>query len=89
VARGGVGMTTIAYSAVSPAGRTFAKQLVLAGSGPAVTPEADLRRLIDAVHAAGAKIAFQVCIRVEVRRDWGWGRLLRGNTHHVWRLCSS
>ena len=55
VARGGVGMTTLAYCAVSPEGRTHRKVLVL-------TPEAvpGLRRLTDALHAEGTAVAAQI-----------------------------
>lgn len=53
--RGGVGMTTVAYLAVSPEGRTHREQIswreeALPG----------LRRLTDAVHQTGAKISAQV-----------------------------
>lgn len=55
VAAGGVGMTTVAYCAVSPEGRTERKQLywredALPG----------LRRLTDAVHAEGAAVSAQI-----------------------------
>jgi 2,4-dienoyl-CoA reductase-like NADH-dependent reductase (Old Yellow Enzyme family) len=55
VAEGGVGMTTVAYLAVSPEGRTHADQIHW-------RPEAlyGLRRLTDAVHATGAKVAAQI-----------------------------
>lgn len=55
VARGGVGMTTVAYLAVSPEGRTDRHQIYLrheALSG--------LRRLTDAIHAEGAAVAGQL-----------------------------
>lgn len=55
VARGGVGMTTLAYVAVSPGGRTFPDQIV---ATPAVVPA--LRRLTDAVHAEGAAVSIQL-----------------------------
>ena len=53
--RGGVGMTTAAYLAVSPEGRTHREQLywreeALPG----------LRRLTDAVHATGARVSAQI-----------------------------
>jgi 2,4-dienoyl-CoA reductase-like NADH-dependent reductase (Old Yellow Enzyme family) len=54
-ARGGVGLTTVAYLAVAPEGRTHAEQIVV---GPATAD--GLRRLTDAVHETGAKIAGQV-----------------------------
>src|ERR1700739_5133795 len=48
-AAGGVGMTTVAYCAVSPGGRTE-------GNGLWMRPEAvpGLRRLTETIHAAGA-----------------------------------
>lgn len=54
-ARGGIGMTTVAYLAASPEGRTQKEQIWL-------RPEADegLRRLTDAVHAEGAAISAQL-----------------------------
>lgn len=55
LARGGVGMTTLAYCAVSPHGRTFADQLVM--SAELVDR---LRPLTDAVHAEGAAAAIQL-----------------------------
>jgi len=55
VADGGVGMTTVAYLAVSPEGRTHCDQIHW-------RPEAlpGLQRLTDAIHATGAKIAGQI-----------------------------
>ncbi len=55
VARGGVAMTTVAYCAVAPEGRTDRHQLVLR---PELAPE--LRRLTDAVHAEGAAACAQL-----------------------------
>lgn len=54
-ATGGVGMTTVAYCAVSPEGRTDGEQIVW-------RPEAlpGLRRLTVAVHAEGAAISAQI-----------------------------
>lgn len=54
-ARGGVGMTTLAYVSVSPEGRTYRNQVVMA---PDVVP--GLRRLTDAVHAGGAAACVQL-----------------------------
>jgi len=54
-ARGGVGLTTVAYLAVAPEGRTHAEQIVV--GEPTL---AGLSRLADAVHEAGAAIAGQV-----------------------------
>ncbi|MBI5498988.1 MAG: NADH:flavin oxidoreductase [Deltaproteobacteria bacterium] len=55
LARGGVGMTTVAYCAVSPDGRTFPQQMHLR---PAIVPK--LRELTAAVHAAGARASLQL-----------------------------
>jgi 2,4-dienoyl-CoA reductase-like NADH-dependent reductase (Old Yellow Enzyme family) len=55
MAAGGVGMTTVAYCAVSPDGRTFEDQVML---GPATRPH--LRVLTDAVHAEGAAACAQI-----------------------------
>ncbi len=55
VALGGVGMTTVAYLAVSPEGRTHAEQIHLRSEA---VP--GLRRLTDAVHAAGCAVAAQI-----------------------------
>ncbi|WP_258572936.1 NADH:flavin oxidoreductase [Actinomadura parmotrematis] len=54
-AAGGVGMTTVAYCAVAPEGRTEYDQLWM-------RPEAlpGLRRLADAVHAEGAAVSAQI-----------------------------
>ena len=54
-ARGGVGLTTVAYLAVAPEGRTHAEQIVVGDD-----TLAGLARLADAVHDAGAAIAGQV-----------------------------
>ncbi|WP_246159453.1 NADH:flavin oxidoreductase [Nocardioides antri] len=54
-ARGGIGLTTVAYLSVAPEGRTHAEQIV-------VSPRtrAGLSRLTAAVHAEGAAAAAQV-----------------------------
>lgn len=54
-AAGGVGMTTVAYCAVSPEGRTDRRQILW-------RPEAlpGLRALTDAVHAEGAAVSAQI-----------------------------
>jgi 2,4-dienoyl-CoA reductase-like NADH-dependent reductase (Old Yellow Enzyme family) len=54
-AAGGVGMTTVAYCAVSPGGRTDGWQIWM-------RPEAlpGLRRLTDAIHSEGAAISAQI-----------------------------
>jgi 2,4-dienoyl-CoA reductase-like NADH-dependent reductase (Old Yellow Enzyme family) len=54
-AAGGVGMTTVAYCAVSPGGRTEGRQLWMR---PEAVP--GLRRLTDAVHAEGAAASAQI-----------------------------
>ena len=53
--RGGVGMTTVAYCAVSPEGRTDRHQIWMR---PEAVP--GLRRLADAVHAEGAAVSAQI-----------------------------
>jgi 2,4-dienoyl-CoA reductase-like NADH-dependent reductase (Old Yellow Enzyme family) len=55
VAAGGVGMTTVAYCAVTPEGRTERHQLYWRA---AALP--GLRRLTDAVHAEGAAVSAQI-----------------------------
>jgi 2,4-dienoyl-CoA reductase (NADPH2) len=55
MAAGGVGMTTVAYCAVSPDGRTFVDQVQL---DDATTPH--LRVLTDAVHREGAAACAQI-----------------------------
>lgn len=55
LARGGVAMTTVAYCAVSPEGRTFANQLVMRHESVAA-----LRALTDAVHREGAAVMLQL-----------------------------
>ena len=55
VARGGVGMTTVAYAAVARSGLSFDGQLWMREE---IVPE--LRRLTDAVHAQGAKASIQL-----------------------------
>ena len=54
-AAGGVGMTTVAYCAVSPGGRASGNQMWMR---PEVVP--GLRRLTDAIHAEGAAVSAQV-----------------------------
>ncbi|WP_024793198.1 NADH:flavin oxidoreductase [Tomitella biformata] len=55
VAAGGAGMTTVAYCAASPEGRTDRHQIYMR---PEAVP--GLRRLTDAVHAEGAKASAQI-----------------------------
>jgi 2,4-dienoyl-CoA reductase-like NADH-dependent reductase (Old Yellow Enzyme family) len=54
-AAGGVGMTTVAYCAVSPGGRTDGKQIWMR---PEAVP--GLRTLTEAIHAEGAAISAQI-----------------------------
>jgi len=55
LASGGVAMTTVAYLAVSPDGRTDRHCVVLGEES-----QPGLRRLTDAVHAAGAAVSAQI-----------------------------
>ena len=55
VACGGVGMTTVAYTAVNQSGLSFDGQLWMREE---IVPE--LRRLTDAIHAEGAKASIQL-----------------------------
>ena len=55
VARGGVGMTTVAYAAVNRSGLSFDGQLWMREE---IVPE--LRRLTDSVHSYGAKASIQL-----------------------------
>jgi 2,4-dienoyl-CoA reductase-like NADH-dependent reductase (Old Yellow Enzyme family) len=54
-AAGGVGMTTVAYCAVSPGGRTSGNQIWMR---PQAVP--GLRRLTETVHAEGAAVSAQI-----------------------------
>ena len=54
-ARGGVGLTTVAYLAVAPEGRTQQEVITV---GPESAP--GLARLADAMHETGAKIGGQL-----------------------------
>ena len=55
VARGGIGMTTIAYAAVCRSGLSFERQLWMREE---IVPE--LKKLTDAIHAEGAKASIQL-----------------------------
>lgn len=55
VAKGGVGMTTIAYAAVNRSGLSFNGQLWMREE---IVPE--LKKLTDAIHAKGAKASIQI-----------------------------
>jgi 2,4-dienoyl-CoA reductase-like NADH-dependent reductase (Old Yellow Enzyme family) len=69
LARGGVGMTTIAYCSVSPEGRTFAEQMVMGTDS--IPP---LRALTDAVHREGAAAMLQLghCGGFSKNEELGW-----------------
>jgi len=68
VARGGIGMTTIAYAAVCKSGVSFDTQLWMR---PEIVPE--LKKLTDAIHAEGAKASIQLghCGNMTHRRTCG------------------
>lgn len=55
VAKGGIGMTTIAYAAVNRSGLSFNGQLWMREE---IVPE--LKKLTDAIHAKGAKASIQI-----------------------------
>lgn len=55
VARGGIGMTTVAYASVCRSGLSFDSQLWMR---PEIVP--DLKKLTDAIHAEGAKASIQL-----------------------------
>ncbi|MBQ7442383.1 MAG: NADH:flavin oxidoreductase [Bacteroidaceae bacterium] len=55
VARGGIGMTTVAYAAVTESGLSFDRQLVMR---PEIVP--GLRRLTDGIHREGAAAGIQL-----------------------------
>ncbi len=68
VARGGVGMTTVAYCAVNKSGVSFDGQLWMREE---IIPE--LKRLTDGIHAEGAKASIQLghCGNMTHRRTCG------------------
>lgn len=74
LARGGIGMTTVAYAAVAEIGRTLPDQLWLRDE-----VIGDLRVLTDAVHEHGAKISAQIT----------HGGSFVTSIHRWGRLCSS
>ena len=55
VARGGIGMTTVAYAAVNKSGVSFDGQMYMREE---IIP--DLKKLTDAIHAEGAKASIQL-----------------------------
>ncbi len=55
LAKGGVGLTTVAYGAVNPDGRTMAGQMYMC---PEVVP--GLKRVTDAIHSEGGKASLQL-----------------------------
>ena len=68
VARGGIGMTTVAYASINQSGLSFEGQLWMREEAVE-----ELRRLTDAIHAAGAKASIQVghCGNMTHRRTCG------------------
>ena len=68
VARGGIGMTTVAYAAVCRSVLSFERQLWMR---PEIVP--DLKKLTDAIHAEGAKASIQLghCGNMSHRRICG------------------
>ncbi len=68
VARGGIGMTTIAYAAVCQSGLSFERQLWMREE---IVPE--LKKLTDAIHKEGAKASIQLghCGNMSHRRICG------------------
>jgi 2,4-dienoyl-CoA reductase-like NADH-dependent reductase (Old Yellow Enzyme family) len=72
LARGGVGMSTLAYCAVDASGRTFADQLVV--NEAAVEP---LRQLTSRVHEAGAAMSIQLTHCGGFSKDLAQGRATR------------
>jgi 2,4-dienoyl-CoA reductase-like NADH-dependent reductase (Old Yellow Enzyme family) len=55
LAKGGIGLTTVAYGAISPDGRTMAGQMYMC---PEVLP--GLKRVTDAIHSEGGKASLQL-----------------------------
>jgi 2,4-dienoyl-CoA reductase-like NADH-dependent reductase (Old Yellow Enzyme family) len=78
VAAGGVGMTTVAYCAVAPEGRTERRQIVL---WPEAVP--GLRRLADAVHAEGAAVSAQLGHAGPVSDAWSTGLAALGPSRRL------
>ena len=74
VARGGVGMTTVAYAAVSRSGLSFNGQLWMREE---IVPE--LKKLTDSVHSYGAKASIQLghCGNMTHRATCGCMLILR------------
>lgn len=68
VARGGIGMTTVAYAAVCRSGLSFERQLLMREE---IVPQ--LKELTDAIHAEGAKASIQLghCGNMSHRRICG------------------
>lgn len=77
LAAGGVGLTTVAYCAVEPGGRTDGHQVIW---GPET--DAGLRRLTDAVHAEGGAISAQVGHSGPVGDRWATGVQAIGPSRH-------
>jgi 2,4-dienoyl-CoA reductase-like NADH-dependent reductase (Old Yellow Enzyme family) len=55
MAKGGVGLTTVSYGAVSPEGRTFKNQMYIHEKSLN-----ELQKLAEAVHKAGGKVSMQL-----------------------------
>lgn len=83
-ARGGVGMTTVAYCAVSPEGRTDRHQLLWDDDS---LP--GLRRLVDAVHAEGAAVSAQISHGGPVANPKANGRPALAPSRHVHKTTLS
>lgn len=80
VAKGGIGMTTVAYAAVEPSGLSFPHQLLL--SKEAVP---GLQKLTDAVHKEGAACSIQIghCGNM-AKRSVGGKRPIAPTSHINW-----
>ena len=79
VARGGIGMTTLAYASVTRNGLSFPHQLWLR---PEIVP--GLRRITDAIHAEGAAAGIQIghCGNMSHRGICGCTPLSASNSAH-------
>lgn len=73
MARHGVALTTVAYGAVHPSGRTFAEQLL-------ITPGAGLDRLAAGVHAHGGALCIQLAHSGGFSKNRGAGRPIGPST---------
>ena len=66
VARGGIGMTTLAYASVTRNGLSFKRQLWMREE---IVP--GLRRITDAIHREGAAASIQIGLRQHVEEKRG------------------